>query len=135
MLLKKWNLLKNYDSSVPVADQLLENRGIIGEVETEKFLNPPKSLNLIQILDDDFKDSLERSKKIILNAINEKLAIVVYGDYDADGVCATAILYKTISGKMMLYSSMLLGMTLLTYPILFLAGMILAHGTTLQMEA
>ena len=100
MLLKKWNLLKNYDSSVPVADQLLENRGIIGEVETEKFLNPPKSLNLIQILDDDFKDSLERSKKIILNAINEKLAIVVYGDYDADGVCATAILYKTISGKM-----------------------------------
>ena len=100
MLLKKWNLLKNYDISVPVADQLLENRGIIGEVETEKFLNPPKSLNLIQILDDDFKESLERSKKIILDAINEKLTIVVYGDYDADGVCATAILYKTISGKM-----------------------------------
>ena len=100
MLLKKWNLRKNYDSSVPVADQLLENRGIIGEVETEKFLNPPKSLNLIQILDDDFKESLERSKKIILDAINEKLTIVVYGDYDADGVCATAILYKTISGKM-----------------------------------
>ena len=100
MLLKKWNLLKNYDGSVPVAKQLLENRGITGESAVEKFLNPPKSLDLIQLLDDDFKVSLESSKNIILKSISENEPIIVYGDYDADGVCATAILYKTITGKM-----------------------------------
>ena len=100
MLVKKWNLLKEYDSSISVADQLLQNRGITGINAAEHFLNPPKSSDLIQILDEDFKKSLEESKKIILNAIKNNETIIVYGDYDADGVCATAILYKTLTQKM-----------------------------------
>ncbi len=35
----------------------------------------------------------------ILNAISSKQKILILGDYDADGICATAILYKYLKSK------------------------------------
>ncbi len=77
---------KNSDDLV---EQLLFNRGLKTEAAKEKFLNPK--------LEDYKKDldisGIEIAKKRILKAVEDKELIVVYGDYDADGVCGAAILY------------------------------------------
>lgn len=91
--IKKWNILCKHDDSLDLVTQLLKNRGIS---DVERFLNPPKVADIFKYFDPAFKKSLSDAKKLIDSCILEKFQIVVYGDYDADGVCATAILYNTI---------------------------------------
>jgi len=75
---------------------LLENRGIKTKKEIEEFLSPKKPDDFIaKDLGIDAKEiakAIKRIKKAIAN--NE--GIVVYGDFDADGICATAILWETL---------------------------------------
>jgi single-stranded-DNA-specific exonuclease len=73
--------------------QLLYNRGIKTEGEIEKFLNPDYERDLYDpFLMKDMDKAVIRIKK----AIDNKEKIVIYGDYDVDGVTATAVLYKTL---------------------------------------
>ncbi|MFH1956130.1 MAG: single-stranded-DNA-specific exonuclease RecJ [Patescibacteria group bacterium] len=70
---------------------LLFYRGIKTKKEAEKFLNPDYEKHLhdpFGMLDMD--KAVERILKAIKN--NEK--IVIFGDYDADGVCSSAIFYE-----------------------------------------
>ena len=39
---------------------------------------------------------MKKAVSIIKGAIEEKKKIVIYGDYDCDGVCSTTILYRTL---------------------------------------
>ena len=39
---------------------------------------------------------MKKAVSIIKDAIEEKKKIVIYGDYDCDGVCSTTILYRTL---------------------------------------
>ncbi len=81
---------------------LLENRGIKTKKEIEEFLNPKNPSEFTaEDLGIDEKE-LKKAVKRIKQAIDNKEGIVVYGDYDADGICATAILWETLyelSGK------------------------------------
>ena len=77
--------------SKTILDCLLENRGIIGEEAKRDFLNPlgitlmhPNAFCAMPI-------AVERIKK----AIDEKENILIYGDFDADGVTSTSVLMKT----------------------------------------
>ena len=86
----KWKILPK--KSEDLVEQLLINRGIKGK-EQEKFFNPKIS---------DFEDNLqipniERANKRILKAIEKGELIIIYGDYDVDGICASAILYKGLT--------------------------------------
>lgn len=88
---KTWNLLPQLLDD-PL-EQLFLNRKLKTLKEREGFLSP----NL-----DDFEKELqipgiEKTQKRILTAIEKKELIIVYGDYDVDGVCASAILYKALS--------------------------------------
>jgi len=85
----KWDILnKSLVKSVDrVVEQLLKNRGLKTNKEVEDFLNP-KFPELIKIP----KNILQR----LGEANKNKEKIVIYGDYDADGVCATAILWETM---------------------------------------
>jgi single-stranded-DNA-specific exonuclease len=94
---KKWNILSTFSSDLSLSHQLLSNRGIS---DTDKFLNPPRSLDLVKNFSNEFKKSLLDAKKLILDEIARGTTIIIYGDYDADGVCATAILYKTITREL-----------------------------------
>jgi len=79
-----------------VIDILLENRGINSKKEKEEFFNPQLSevtTSSVGISAEDLKKAVVRIKKAIEN--NEQ--IVVYGDYDVDGICATAILWETLN--------------------------------------
>src|SRR3989344_7685823 len=75
---------------------LLENRGIKTKKEIEEFLNPkldkvtPKSVG-INI------ENLKKTLKRIKLAIKNEEQIVIFGDYDVDGICGTAILWETLN--------------------------------------
>ncbi|OGM26649.1 single-stranded-DNA-specific exonuclease RecJ [Candidatus Woesebacteria bacterium RIFCSPHIGHO2_01_FULL_39_28] len=91
----KWEVL-NKISKGKIVDVLLENRNLKTQEQKREFFKPthPNDLALekLGISKNEVKKAVERIKKAIKN--NEK--IIVYGDYDADGICATAILWETL---------------------------------------
>jgi len=81
-LSKEWNIS-------PLMIQLLYNRGIkIEEKEIKEFLYPSWQDLHDPFLMKGMKEAVER----ILKAISNKEKILIYGDYDADGVSATVLL-------------------------------------------
>ena len=99
MLQKDWALapstpaehLQRYDGFSPILAQLLFNRG---------FEDPASALEFVhtRTLDEDpfaLKD-VEKAVDRINLAIDIQQPIVVYGDFDADGVCATTLLVQTL---------------------------------------
>jgi single-stranded-DNA-specific exonuclease len=77
----------------PLIAQLLHNRGIANLAEAELFLNPDKRLSGNPFLLPDMEMAVARVRRALLQG--EKMAI--YGDFDCDGICGTAILVRGIS--------------------------------------
>ncbi len=78
----------------PLALQLLWNRGIKTQKDIEQFLTPDFTVDGHDpFLFRDMKKAVGR----ILLAHERKEKVVIFGDYDADGVCATAVLHSVIS--------------------------------------
>lgn len=71
-----------------VTAALLFSRGIETAAEAERFLNP----NLGQLHDPFLLSDMRRAVELIEEARAKKHRVVVYGDYDTDGVCAAALL-------------------------------------------
>lgn len=76
----------------PFISRLLINREIRDKDDVQMFLNGDKSGMRDPFL---FKD-MDKGTDIIKKAILNKEKITIYGDYDADGVTSTSILYKTL---------------------------------------
>ncbi len=76
----------------PITLRVLMNRGIDTKEKADEFLN--SSLN--KLYNPYLMKDMDRAIEIMVEAINNKEKIMVYGDYDADGVTSTAILYKAI---------------------------------------
>ena len=98
---KKWikaqkapkKIIERFPEYSNVTLQLLYNRGLQTEEKIDKFLNPDYERDLYDpFLMQDMKKAIDRIKK----AITRKEKIVIYGDYDVDGVTAVAILFKTL---------------------------------------
>ncbi len=79
-----------------IIDEILKNRGFSQEDERERFLNPvhPTDLTPEEVGIDP--KQLDKLQDIIRSAIKENKKIIVYGDYDCDGVCATAIVWEIL---------------------------------------
>lgn len=75
-----------------VLAKILINRGIDSVVKIQDFLNPLNMKFTSPDVFTDMKKTVERVKKAVLNGEN----ITVYGDFDADGITSTAVLYKTL---------------------------------------
>lgn len=74
----------------PVMARLLVNRGITTVEEAGQFLK-----GSLESMHDPFMMSdMERAVRRIREALEHQEKILVYGDYDADGVTATALLIK-----------------------------------------
>ena len=73
----------------PITAQVLINRGIKSEFEAEQFLKSSLFDLPSPFLMKDMQLAVER----IILAINKKETICIYGDYDVDGITATALLY------------------------------------------
>ena len=72
--------------------KLLETRGIAG-ADLERYLNP----SLADLANPEELPGVAAAADVILEVAASKRKIVVFGDYDCDGVCATAILVKTLT--------------------------------------
>jgi len=89
----KWQVL---NKSKDVVKALLENRGIKTKKDVEEFFNP-KDPSKINLKDLGIKDTLiKKTIKRIKQAKDKKEEVIIYGDYDADGICATAILWESL---------------------------------------
>jgi len=77
----------------PLICQLLYDRGLKTQEQIDEFFNPDYQGDLHDpFLIKGMKKAVER----IIGAIKRQEKIVVYGDYDTDGVCATVILFLTL---------------------------------------
>src|SRR3989344_4110386 len=100
--MKKWELQNNFQFSISnfqldrLIQILLGNRGIKTKKEAQEFLNPKLESLDINKLGIDKKD-LKKTLKRIKSAIDGKEQIIIFGDYDADGICGTAILWETLN--------------------------------------
>lgn len=87
----KWKILPKKNNYL--VEQLLANRGIKTKKEKEQFFNP-KLLDFEKELE---IPGIEKANKRIQKAIESSELIVVYGDFDVDGICASAILYQALT--------------------------------------
>lgn len=88
---KEWILKGSNDSKKSLIDRLLEIRGIKGEDAKREFLHP---LEITLMHPNAFKD-MPKAVDRIVRAVEEKENILIYGDFDADGVTSTSVLLKT----------------------------------------
>ena len=98
----RWKLAETDETSIDrlqselgisrLATSLLVNRGIEGEEEARRFLYKENLSYHDPYLMDGMKEAVERIQLAI--ASNE--SILIYGDYDADGVSSTSVLVYTL---------------------------------------
>ncbi|MEG0500809.1 MAG: single-stranded-DNA-specific exonuclease RecJ [Cellulosilyticaceae bacterium] len=84
----KWNS-KNNGTKAHIIEQILDNRGIDGAEARYKFLHPSQT----QLYNPYLLSDMERAVERIRRVKQEGKEIVIYGDYDVDGVTSTSILY------------------------------------------
>lgn len=83
---------QNLAAYAPVERQLLFNRGITDPETAEHFLNAQDEIHDPYLLKD-----MERAVERVCQAIIESQRVVVFGDYDVDGVTATALIVEVIN--------------------------------------
>ncbi len=99
--MKTWKIKKHIKATdvkkrrLEIINTLLVNRNI-SPTQKNRFLNPshPKTLTPKAVGID--QKQLRAAIKLIKQFIKQQTPIIVYGDYDADGICATAILWETL---------------------------------------
>jgi single-stranded-DNA-specific exonuclease len=98
--MKKW-ILSNTDlTSQDIVGALLRSRGLTSSREVKGFLEPPTALSWAKAFPPEFKKALLDAKSLINDFMQKNAPIVIHGDYDADGICATAILYNTLKNEL-----------------------------------
>ncbi|HBR80238.1 MAG: Single-stranded-DNA-specific exonuclease RecJ [Candidatus Uhrbacteria bacterium GW2011_GWE2_45_35] len=98
---KKWRLaeivpeefVRVFPELLPVLAQLLWNRGIKTRAEVEVFLEPDWSRDTHDpFLFQQMRPAVDR----VFLALEKGQVITIHGDYDADGVCGTAVMFSTL---------------------------------------
>ena len=89
---KEWVFRNNDSGEKSLIKRLLASRGITAEKEIKEFLNPLETELTSPYVFTDMEKAIGR----LSSAIDNKEMIVIYGDFDADGVTSTAILLKTL---------------------------------------
>jgi single-stranded-DNA-specific exonuclease len=99
---KRWEVI--YKGEIPnankqseeIIDILLKNRGIKSNKEKQEFFKPkdPQKIRISELGID--QKALKKAIIRIQKAKKNKEKIIIYGDYDADGICASAILWEVL---------------------------------------
>lgn len=94
----KWDFVEKEDQSIvlddysPVISTLLTQRGITTNEAANRFLQP----KLEQLHHPSNLSMIDKAIERVHQAINNGERILVFGDYDADGVSSTALLLKAL---------------------------------------
>ena len=78
-----------------IIKELLRKRGFESETEMEEFLNP----SLASFHNPFLLESMDKAVERIQTAINNQEKIVIYGDYDCDGISAVSVLYLFLKSR------------------------------------
>ena len=93
MLYKKITTKQNAKSSSKnLLDELLALKNITTKEKKDKFLNPNKE----QFISPYAFCDMEKAVKRIKQAVEKQEAILIWGDFDCDGVTSTTVLYKAL---------------------------------------
>ena len=76
----------------PFIAGLLVNRGITDEDDALRFLNPDRN----SLHDPFLMKDMEKAVRRVLDAREREESIMIFGDYDVDGVTSTALLYMAM---------------------------------------
>ena len=76
----------------PLVAQVLHNRGLDDPVAAGKFLDP----KLTDLHDPELLSGAVEAAERIARAVSDGQKIVIYGDYDVDGITGTAILHAIL---------------------------------------
>lgn len=91
-MIKEWIINdKNKNPSASLVERLLITRGITKNEDIQEFLNPLETKLTHPNAFSDMQKTVQRLTKSIDNGEN----ILIYGDFDADGVTSTALLLRT----------------------------------------
>lgn len=99
---KKW-ILPEHDPEIvdslfrtlrisPVTARMLANRGLQDAQSARRFLEP----SLHQLIDPANLELISSAAAFLLEAADSNRHITVYGDYDADGICAAALMTRAL---------------------------------------
>ena len=92
------NSLDTERSADDIFAALLQSRGHNTPMEVEEFLHPPApTLAYVLAHSGITKQSLDKAKSLITQALKGKQDILVFGDYDADGVTAAAVMWTALT--------------------------------------
>jgi single-stranded-DNA-specific exonuclease len=95
---KKWEILDKGKAQTEeeIVKILLKNRGIKTEREKKEFFNPVDpmkiSLKSLGVKESEVKKAIKRIKKTKKSGEH----VIIYGDYDADGITGTAVMWETL---------------------------------------
>ncbi|PKL34074.1 MAG: single-stranded-DNA-specific exonuclease RecJ [Planctomycetes bacterium HGW-Planctomycetes-2] len=78
----------------PLAWRVLRSRGLADPEAARAFCQP----RLTELHDPSRLPDLDSAAARLLDALRRREPIIIYGDYDTDGITATAILYHTLRG-------------------------------------
>lgn len=73
--------------------EILYSRGLDSQDKIKAYLNPSKA----QFLSPFLMKGMREAVSLLTLAKNEDWSVVVYGDYDADGVCASTIMCRALA--------------------------------------
>ena len=90
-MLKEWRIKEDQSVEKSLIKRLLFSRGIKTDKEIYEFLHPLEMTPYDPNVFVDMEKTIER----LSNAVDNNEKIVIYGDFDADGVTSTSLLYKT----------------------------------------
>lgn len=94
---KKWEIYKADEQKIKKIEEkginrllatILANRGIINEEQIRVFLKPTRQDFYNPYLMPDMESAVER----IIEAIEKKQKVIIYGDYDVDGITSVTVL-------------------------------------------
>jgi single-stranded-DNA-specific exonuclease len=76
-----------------VAAGILASRGLTEAEEAKKFLSP----KLADLFDPFLLSQMDRAVDRVIKALKENQRIMVYGDYDVDGITSTALMFLMLN--------------------------------------
>ena len=89
---KEWILEDKNTSEKSLVKRLLLSRGLKTEDEINEFLHPLE----VKLTSPDVFTDMSKTIERLSKAIDNSETIIIYGDFDADGVTSTSVIYKTL---------------------------------------
>ena len=111
MNIKVKDTIKDGATAKDIFESILKSRGYKTAKEIEAFIHPPEPTLAYLLKESGLKKStLNSAQKLLDQHLKSGHDICIFGDYDADGVSATAVMWQTITayGKKTASSSRIL---------------------------